>query len=314
MSANDFWHDTSRYGVIHYSAEEQQRKTACLLVFVHGLFGDARATWGKMPSWVLENANLETIVLSFPYPSKLWQRASISQAAYDLQTWIETEFAGFRHIIFVTHSTGGLVVKQLLSQSYQSSQSEGLWRKTRQVINIAVPHTGGSPILTSAINVFYALGYPLLAPVFGLSRFLSQGKKDWGRNRIIPALRWKNRWLLELDHQFSNFLRKSLDSQQPTPVIVDICAESDQSVPQLSDQSKRRIRIRGTHKSVKIPQRSNAPIVGIVASIVRQYPQDISLIVVDQTLKRITEVNHGANFVSLITKVSEFILRSNKAI
>ncbi len=300
MSANNFWHDASRYGVIHSSAEKRRRKAACLLVFVHGLFGDARATWGKMPGWVLESANLDIDVLSFSYPSKLWHRASISQAAYDLQTWIETEFADFRHIIFVTHSTGGLVVKQLLNQGYQSPQSKGLWGKTRQVVNIAVPHTGGSPILTTAINLVYALGYPLLAPVFGLTRFLSQGKKDWGRNRIIPALRWKNRWLLELDHQFSNCLRQSLDAQQPTPVIVDICAESDQSVPQSNDQSRRRVLIRGTHKSVKIPQRSNAPIVGIVANIVRQYPQDISLIIIDQTLMRITEVNHGANFVSLI--------------
>ena len=300
MSANDFWHDTSRYGVIHYSANKQQRKNACLLVFVHGLYGDARATWGKMPKWVLEKATLEMEVLSFSYPSKLWHRASIPQAAYDLQTWIDTEFADFRHIIFVTHSTGGLVVKQLLNQGYQSPQSDRLWGKTRQVINIAVPHTGGSPVLTSAINLVYALGYPFLAPVFGLARFLSQGKKDWGRNQIFSALRWKNPWLLELDHQFSNCLRKSLDAQQPTPVIVDICAESDQSVPHSGDQSRRRIFIRGTHKNVKIPQRSNAPIVGILAKILCQYPQDISLAVVDQTLIRITEINHGANFVSLI--------------
>ncbi len=305
MFANDFWHDTSRYGVIHYPPQKQRRRAACLLVFVHGLFGDASATWGKMPSWVLENANLETTVLSFSYLSKPWHRASIPQAAYDLQTWIETEFAEFQHIIFITHSTGGLVVKQLLQPGDKIQLSTGLWEKTRQVINIAVPHAGGSLILTTVLNVFYALGYPLLAPIFGVIRFLSQGKKDWGRNQIIPAVQWRNRWLLELDHQFSNFLQMSLESQRPTPVIVDICAESDQSVPLSSDHSRRRIVIRGTHKSVKIPQRSNAPIVGIIANIVRQYPQDISLTVVAQTLLRITEVNHAENFEALIGNSTE---------
>jgi len=301
----DFWHDTCRYGVIHYSAEKQQRKTSCLLIFVHGVFGDASATWGKMPRWVLENAEIEMNVLSFAYPSKWWHRTSISQAADDLQTWVEMEFGGFRHVIFVTHSTGGLVVKQLLNRAYESAQSNGLWGKTRQVINIAVPHTGGSPFLTTTLSVFYGLVYPLLSPVLRLTRFLTQGKKDWGRNRIIPALRWRNRWLLELEDQFCKLLQKSFDSQHPTPVIVDICAESDQSVPQSSDQLRRQIRMRGTHKTVKVPRRSSAPIVGIVANIVRQYAQDLSLTVVDQTLMRIAEVNHAANFKILIKSAAE---------
>ncbi len=301
----DFWHETSRYGVIHYSTEKQQVKATCLLIFVHGLFGNSIATWGQMPRWVLENADLEMNVLSFSYPSKLWHRTSISQAAYDLQTWIETEFGDFRHLIFVTHSTGGLVVKQLLNQAYVSTQSYSLWGKARQVINIAVPHSGGSPFLTTAISMFYALIYPLLVPMLRLARFLSQGKKDWGRNSIISALRWGNRWLLELDRQFYNFLKESLDSQQLTPVIVDIFAESDQSVPQPSDQSRRQIYIRGTHKTVKIPQRSNAPIVGMVANIVRQYRQDISLTVVDRSLMRIAEVNHAANFKMLIQSTAQ---------
>ncbi len=313
-SAGNFWHDYSRYGVIHYSAnnlnkqklsDSTGKKSVSLLIFVHGLLGDANLTWGKMPGWILKNAGQEMDVISFSYPSKAWHRTSLDQAAYDLKTWIKTEFPDHRHLIFVTHSTGGLVVKQLLNQDYHSNLEHELWGKTRQVINIAVPHFGGSPILTNALNITYQLFYPFLFPWLRLSLFLSQGKKDWGRNSIIPVLRWKNRWLLELDSQFLIFLKQSIDLQQPTPSIVDIYAESDQSVPEFKDQGRQQIRIRGTHKSVKIPKRSNALVVGIVAKIVSQYPQDISLSVVDRTLMRIQAVNLAAGFQSLIGKVTD---------
>ncbi len=307
---SEFWHEVSRYGVIHHSkigkrsdtSTKPKKESVSLLVFVHGFLGDANLTWGKMPGWVLKNAGLDMDVVSFSYPSKLWHRTSVSQAAYDLKTWIETEFTGYQHFIFVTHSTGGLVVKHLLNQAYQSIQGIGLWGKTRQVINIAVPHFGGSPVVTHSLNIFYQCFYPLFFPVLKSTRFLSQGKNDWGRNNIIPALRWKNRWLLELDELFLGFLKHSFDSQQPTPSIIDICADSDQSVPRFDDQNRQQIRIRGTHKSVKIPKRSNAPIVGIVAKIVSQYPQDISLSVVDSILTRIQAVNQTAGFQSLIGK------------
>ncbi len=301
-----FWHDSSRYGVIHYAAESlhNQQQSVSLLIYVHGVLGNASATWGDMPSWVIKNANLDMDVISFSYPSKPWHRTSVSKAAYDLKTWIETEFPGYQHLMFVTHSTGGLVVKQLLNQDYQATQGKGLWGKTRQVINIAVPHFGGSPLLTLSINTCYQISYPFLVPAFRFMRFISQGQKDWGRNSIIPVLRWKNRWLLDLDTRFLGFLKQSSDSNQPTPSNVDIYAESDQSVPEFKDQSRQLIRIRGTHKTVKIPKRANAPIVAIVAKIVSHYPQDISLSVVDRTLKRIQEVNLAAGFNQLIDKAS----------
>lgn len=304
-TSGKFWHDSSRYGVIHYASGsgEDRENSVSLLIFVHGILGNANSTWGEMPAWVLRNAGLEMDVVSFSYPSKPWHRTSIAQAAYDLKTWIATEFPDYRHFIFVTHSTGGLVVKQLLTQDYQASQGFGLWGETRQVINIAVPHFGGSPLLTKSANACYQVIYPCLVPVFGLARFISQGKKDWGRNSIIPALRWKNRWLLDLDAQYLDFLKQSLESNQPTPANVDIYAESDQSVPEFNDQSRQLIHIRGTHKTVKIPRRANAPIVGIVAKIISNYPQDISLSVVDRIMIRIRAGNQAAGFKALIGNV-----------
>ena len=306
--SDKFWHDNSRYGAIHYSENNilNKQKSVCLLIFVHGVLGDATSTWGEMPEWVLKNADLDMDVISFSYPSQIWHRTSVSQASHDLKTWIETEFSDYEHYIFVTHSTGGLIVKHLLNQDYKSETESSLWQKTRQIINIAVPHLGGAPFLSNSIFVIYKLIYLASGPFLHLSRFASQGKKDWGKNQIIPGLRWKNRELLELDSQFIAYLKKSLDQPIPTPEVVDICAESDQTVGEVEkNQTRQQIHIRGTHESVKIPRRSTAPIVGIVAKIVSHFPQDISLSVVNRTLLRINEVNHAANFSELIGRSKE---------
>ncbi len=61
------------------------------MVFVHGLFGNCRRTWGRMPQWVLEAAGLDLDVVSFSYPSRPWERAAIPQTADDLKTWLDTE-------------------------------------------------------------------------------------------------------------------------------------------------------------------------------------------------------------------------------
>lgn len=313
-----FWHETSRYGSIHYAEGKKSdlASSTCLLVYVHGIFGDAELTWGKMPQWVLENSGMDADVISFAYPSGIWRRTSLAQAANHLKTWLNTEFSSYRHLIFVTHSTGGLVVKHLLDQEFQEinlqvagdhfdfSTSSSLWTRTRRVVNIAVPHLGGSPILTTLSSTLYYPAYSIAAPFLFVLRFLSQGKNDWGRNRIITALRWKNRWLLELDARFTKSLRQSIEIGLPTPTVDDICAESDQSVPTSKQASRRTIHLRGTHKSVKIPRRSTGPIVEMVADTLRRYPQDISLSIADRTLARLDQVNKAAGIKSLLKATS----------
>lgn len=309
-----FWQATSRYGLIHTAKQHNlsNPSSRCLVVYVHGLFGDAGSTWGEMPRWVLENACLDLDVISFSYPSKVWQRSSIAQAAYHLHTWLETEYVGCRNVIFVTHSTGGLVVKHLLNQGFPSldqqnehhgfdyASSSSIWMRTRRVINIAVPHWGGTLAMTILTSVVYPLFYCLSAPLLLLTKVLTQGGKDWGKNRIITGLSWKNRWLRQLDIQFSTHLEKSKGMGFPAPLVDEICAESDQSVATLKYRSIEQVYVRGTHKSVKIPNRSNAPIVGLVANIIGKYPTDVSLAIVDQSLARIDKVNKAASISSLI--------------
>ena len=311
--SNEFWTSTGRYGVI-CQAERASRiqSPGCLVVFVHGLFGDCQRTWARMPEWVIERSGVEVDVASFSYPAQIWQRTSISQAADDLRTWLETEFLNHRQLVFVTHSTGGLVVKQMLRQAFREIEaqlqagsfdfpsSSSVWLRTRQIINIAVPHTGGSPFITAMTKTVYRLGYPLIAPLLGLIRFLSQGAKDWGWNDLMVALRWQNPWLLELEEEFLTQQGSAMALDIPCPMVHDLYAKSDLSVPLAADLTQRNIYFRGTHGSVKVPHRANDPIVAIVASFVGRYGADLGLLVTDRTLARIAEVNKVTGTHSLI--------------
>jgi len=303
---NTFWTDMSRYGAVHKAQlHDTGFEGRCLIIYVHGLFGDCVKTWGTMPEWVLENASVDTDVISYAYPSRSWQRSSISQAADDLRAWLETEFHNHRHLIFVTHSTGGLIVKLMLKDAADRLQrerkkgidlarAESLWLRTRRILNIAVPHLGGSPFISRAGKYAYLSYYALLRPVFGITRFMTQGGKDWGKNEIIPALSWQNPWLVDLENQFIHCQQQSRRFNQPCPVIQDVCAKTDLSVPYETSVQSRQLFIRGTHKSIKIPKRINAPIVSIVADLAQRYTLDMGVDVVDGTLRRIELVNRSS--------------------
>lgn len=309
-----FWMDLGRYGAIHWmpaAATPSRSKPRCLLVFVHGLFGDCRKTWGRMPQWVLQNAGFDMPVISFAYPSRSWHRCSIAHAAEDLRAWLETEFRDFPHILFVTHSTGGLIVKTLLNSAAEelfknpdasddSAFEDSLWSRTRRVLNIAVPHFGGSALLSRGGKWIYQIFYFFLAPFLGSVRFITQGNLDWGKNQIIPALTWRNPDLLKLEKDFHGWLRKSRESNRIAPVVQDIGAKSDLSVPFSVEEGARRIYIRGTHKSIKIPRRIKAPIVLIAAELVRQYAHNPAIDLVYLTLSRIGVVNRTLRIRQLI--------------
>jgi triacylglycerol esterase/lipase EstA (alpha/beta hydrolase family) len=87
-----FWKETCRYGAIHRGSTKKYANKRCLVIFVHGLFGDSLKTWGKMPEWVLTKAGVDCDVISFDYPSKPWERSSLEQAADDLAVWLDNEF------------------------------------------------------------------------------------------------------------------------------------------------------------------------------------------------------------------------------
>ena len=276
MSA-EFWTSQGQYGLVHKAAGPT---TDVIVLFIHGVFGDCGRTWGRMPQWVLDAAGLDLDVASFSYPSRLGngprsrRRPMISRPG-----WRPAQGLSSPPVRHPQHR--GAVVKEMLRRAYRDGRGlspdsdpdalPSLWLRTRRIINIAVPHRGGDPLMAGFGKVAYATVYPLMAPMLRLVRFVTQGGKDWGRNEIIAVLRWHNPWLLALDSEFMEAVASVDGLGLPVPVTHDIYAKSDLSVPiQVADQD-RDIYFRGTHGSVKVPKRPNAPIVSIVAGFVGRY-------------------------------------------
>lgn len=130
------------------------------VVFVHGLSGDPIETWnfdgssepegGYWPHWLsadLPHLNLYTI--GFP-ASVFAQWAKKEMNLYDraknvLETLASCEF-GSRPIIFICHSLGGLLVKQVIRTARESTDEDwqSIGARCASVIFIATPHSGSS--------------------------------------------------------------------------------------------------------------------------------------------------------------------------
>lgn len=313
QAAQSFWNGESRYGLVHFRKQkESAHPSSCLLVFVHGLFGDAKETWGQMPQWVLENAGVDMNVVSFSYPSRLLQRSNLQQAAEDLSTWLNTEFKDYSHVLFITHSSGGLAVKQMLCHSWQriqqnnhsendSDTSRSIWYRTRRVINIAVPHHGGTRFSSIGGAIAYRVFYALMAPLLGFIRFLTQGGSDLGKNELIGLVQTNNPQLIDLDVLFISHLTQAMNADALFPIVHDIVAKSDMAVARIEESEGRHpLYIRGTHGSVKIPNRSSGPIVTIIADIIKLYNDELGLTIANQTLLRISAINRMAGTQTLL--------------
>lgn len=115
-----------------------------LIVLIHGWGGDNRETWLNFPSLLFERLSETFDVASFGYPSGLNPQSPPLQWLADyLSQWLnrktgEGNNADYCQYIFLTHSFGGLVAKQLVV----SELSLGRRLKTHLVFLIGTPNLG----------------------------------------------------------------------------------------------------------------------------------------------------------------------------
>jgi hypothetical protein len=130
------------------------------VIFVHGLTGDPVATWSSdktlepegpyWPLWLaadLPHLNFYTL----GYPASLfaqWAKKEMNlyqRAKNVLETLAGYEF-GARPLVFVCHSLGGLLVKQILRTAQDSTEAD--WKKVADscvgILFLATPHSGSS--------------------------------------------------------------------------------------------------------------------------------------------------------------------------
>jgi protein SERAC1 len=135
------------------AAVERPHATADV-IFVHGLGGDGRETWTAAPDafwplWIFDD--LKTVeVWTLEYPASIFGSANgslvISDQAKQVLDLLASHSIGDRPLVFVTHSLGGLLVKQFLRTAVELHIApwKAIATSTRGVLFLATPHTGSS--------------------------------------------------------------------------------------------------------------------------------------------------------------------------
>jgi pimeloyl-ACP methyl ester carboxylesterase len=125
------------------------------IVFVHGLAGDRIATWQRdpnntatyWPDWIVEDSPY-LAVWNFGYDAQRFggseaRAMPLEQRALSAIDFLASGELGLRPIVFVAHSLGGLLVKQLLRAALEGPD---LWKRFARAVTgivfIATPHAG----------------------------------------------------------------------------------------------------------------------------------------------------------------------------
>ena len=171
------------------------------VVFVHGLGGHPFDTWRHSPDsdtfwplWLAEDVpGLAVYSLGYISPPTNWIGTAmplLDEAAHTLRILLNSEDLTTGPIIFICHSLGGLIVKQVLrsgNEQRASPEVDAFFSRVQQVVFIATPHTGsGKATLIERLG-FIAWGSDsardLVANKSEL-RDLNFGYRELAKNRI----------------------------------------------------------------------------------------------------------------------------------
>jgi ADP-ribose pyrophosphatase YjhB (NUDIX family) len=119
-----------------------------LVLFVHGLGGTPRSTWGLFESLLGSDKDLGGLSVGyFTFPTSLFRLPLLSPKypkvqtlAQALGTQIENSYTHFRDITLVCHSLGGLIGKQYLIDCVDASRE----MRVKRVLLYAVPNNGAA--------------------------------------------------------------------------------------------------------------------------------------------------------------------------
>lgn len=124
------------------------------IIFVHGLNGDARTTWQKegdaesfWPAWLGQDLlDIGIWSLSYDVSASSWVGYSmpLSFRATNALAVLDAHNIGDRPLVFITHSMGGLLAKQVIRQA--SDRNNPRWKailsQTKGIIFLSTPHSG----------------------------------------------------------------------------------------------------------------------------------------------------------------------------
>lgn len=124
-----------------------------LLLFIHGLGGNSKKTWGKFPQLIKQDPQLGSMVDVgfYSYPTTLVRIPFISSApkiqtlADGLASQLKHTYKDYQRIIIVAHSLGGLVARKYLVNLALQQQSHRVVGLMLYLYPMMVPDRHQSP-------------------------------------------------------------------------------------------------------------------------------------------------------------------------
>ncbi|MEH2367333.1 AAA-like domain-containing protein [Nostoc sp.] len=123
------------------------------VIFVHGLGGHARGTWHPQElrnddnfwlTWLAQERP-DLGIWSFGYKAEPFEWRGSTMPLFDrasnLQEYLEVYDIGKYPIIFIAHSMGGLLIKEMLRNA-QTFQKKAVIQQTKGIVFLSTPHTG----------------------------------------------------------------------------------------------------------------------------------------------------------------------------
>jgi protein SERAC1 len=167
------------------------------VIFVHGLDGHPQNSWtnaqgGFFPGWLIEDLpQLNFWTIGYPANSSAWVGNAMplqDRATNILEKLVNTKELGNKPIVFVTHSMGGLVVKQMLNtaETMNIERYKQFIANNIGVVFIATPHDGAG--IANLVNFF--------KPVFRANMAEKAQRCDTGSHIRFMALQ------REINHSF----------------------------------------------------------------------------------------------------------------
>jgi len=143
--------------MIQISGCENPNRTGDV-IFVHGLNGHPRKTWHPQeksdddnfwPAWLGEDLpNMGIWSLGYEVNSSHWKGSSMPlvDRATNILAVLDSREIGDRPLFFITHSMGGLLVKQMLRHAidYGTLEWKVIAEQTKGIVFLSTPHYGAS--------------------------------------------------------------------------------------------------------------------------------------------------------------------------
>lgn len=164
-----------------------------LILFIHGLGGNPKSTWGKFGDLIKSDPDLNSLFdcSCFSYPTSILRLPfgkivpKIQVLAEGLKSEIFNRYSDYEDIILICHSLGGLVARKYLLEEIKAGNKH----KIIKLLLFATPNNGAKiASLGSAVNFFLNRQ---LNQLKNHSDFIDLLNEDWYRLNIEDSVNCK---------------------------------------------------------------------------------------------------------------------------